>query len=306
MVPQLTGAGWWESGRITEWGHSDVHSSHVAGWGPFPRRVSACDLHVSIQSIQQPVTKRQPLFKFWGSIEDCPQLPEKLWVVSASQHPIPVNLCSHVSLPNSRVWPAGTETRVDPAAELRETFINLKANVPFFNNLFMLGKCHTHIHTQRSMCINVYINANINASIHKYVFTVIKCDEFMIIVFKLIHFSHFLLNSVGSGQELFIEELDPVTSSLTLEVWASCDVPKCTQTHRSVPISYLFFYIKKHLKYFMQYIFIVFFLPQLLQDLSTHTHWTLCYLSLSQNKSKSKQKTPRKQNKAQKTKTTKL
>lgn len=98
--------------------------------------------------------------------------------------PYRVNLCSHVSLPNSRVWPAGTETRVDPAAKLRETFINLKANVSFFNNLFMLGKCHTHIHTQRSMYINVYINANINASIHKYVFTVIKCDEFMIIVFK--------------------------------------------------------------------------------------------------------------------------
>lgn len=55
------------------------------------------------------------------------------------------------------------------------------------------------------------------------------------------------LNSVGSGQELFIEDLKPVTSPETLgnlnkASWASCDVSKCTQTHRSILVSDLFFF----------------------------------------------------------------
>lgn len=117
-----------------------------------------------------------------GSIEDCPQPHEKLWVVPTFQHPIPVMLCSLTYL--SQTAECGQRVQKqewDPAADLRETFIDLKANVPFFNNLFILEK---HIHTQRSICINVHINANISAYIHKYVFTVIKCDEFMIVVFK--------------------------------------------------------------------------------------------------------------------------
>lgn len=89
---------------------------------------------------------------------------------------IPVRLCSLTYL--SQTAQCGQQVQKqewDPTAKLRETFIDLKANIPFFNNLFMFEKRHTYIHTQRS----IYMYKCIHKCKHKCIYTqiFIHCDK---------------------------------------------------------------------------------------------------------------------------------